>query len=574
MAFDGFFCAALARELDRTISGCRVEKVNFRASSAELSLYGDKTKKYLLLSLSAAANFITVTKEPSLANDAPNAFCLLLRKHFQSAKLRAVKAVEDERIIEFVFDSPDELGHISEKTLYAEIMGRYSNLVVTSGGRVLGSLFAGDLVSYKRALMPGLMYELPPKQEKITSRGITYEDFAGKCALYGGKTCDRFLLDTFFCFSPLSAHETAAEAGCKDGECVENCDVRALYGAVKRLHERVENCDFTPTAVYDGENGVEFYFTDITRYGNVEKRVFGSLCELTHAFFAQKGAKNLLRERTSDLNSVVNQRIKRIEKKELAQREELEECAQKDKYRVMGELITSNIFKIKQGDAECVCTDWATGEEIKVELDDRLSPSANAAKLFKKYRKLKNAELVIAEQLAAAEAEKTYLESVLDAIDRCESGDDAEHIKEELVQGGYIRKGSKKVFLKPARPVEYVTSGGFRVRAGRNNIMNDALTKSAAKDDLWFHVKKFSGSHVILYTEGREPGDGDYTEAAEIAARHSSVRNGENVQVDYTRVRNVRKPAGGKPGYVTYDKYYTAVVDPSRAPVPEGKKSK
>ena len=574
MAFDGFFCAALARELDRTISGCRVEKVNFRASSAEFSLYGDKTKKYLLLSLSAAANFITVTKEPTLTNDVPNAFCLLLRKHFQSAKLREVKAVPDERIIEFVFDSPDELGHVSEKTVYAEIMGRYSNLVVTSAGRVLGSLFAGDLISYKRALMPGLMYELPPKQDKISARGITYEDFAAECAEYGGKTCDKFLLDTFLCFSPLSAFETAAAAGCKDGESIAGCDIRALYGAVKKLLDRMENGDLTPTAVYKDGNGVEFYFTDITRYGNAEKRVFPTLCELTQAFFAQKGAKNLLRERTSDLNSVVNQRIKRIEKKELAQREELEECARKDKYRVMGELITSNIFKIRPGDTECICTDWATGEEIKVELDKRLSPSANAAKFFKKYRKLKNAELVIAEQLSASEEEKTYLESVLDAIDRCESGDDAEHIKEELIGGGYIRKGTKKAFLKPARPVEYVTSGGFRVRAGRNNIMNDALTKSAAKDDLWFHVKKFSGSHVILYTEGREPGDDDYTEAAAIAAKHSSVRNGENVLVDYTRVRNVRKPAGSKPGYVTYDKYYTAVVDPSRAPAAEGKKTK
>ena len=564
MAFDGFFCAALARELNENISACRVERVNFRASSAELSLYGAKTKKYLLLSLSAAANFITVTKEPSLANDSPNAFCLLLRKHLQSAKLRSVSAVKDERIIEFVFDSPDELGHISEKTLYAEIMGRYSNLVITSGGRVLGSLYAGDLVSYKRALMPGLAYVLPPKQDKISVRGLEYDRFLELCAQNGEKTCEKFLLDTFLCFSPLSAYETAFQANKKAEVCVKDSSPAALFGAINALVARAESGDFTPTAVYKDGEGTAFYFTDITRYGKSEKRVFPSLCLLTQAFFAQKGAKNLLRERTSDLSSVVEQRIKRIEKKEQSQREELEECKRKDEYRRTGELINSNIFRIKQGNAECICTDWETGEEIKVALDKKLSPSANAARFFKKYRKLKNAEIVIAEQLKKSEEEKRYLESVQDSIDRCESGDDAEHIKEELMQGGYIRKGNKKLFLKPSRPVEYTTPGGFRVRVGRNNVMNDALTKSAAKNDLWFHVKKFSGSHVILYTEGREPGDEDYTEAARIAARHSSVRAGNNVEVDYTRVRNVRKPAGSKPGYVIYDKYYTAVVDPRK----------
>ncbi len=562
MAFDGFFCAALAHELNESITGCRVEKVNYRGSSAELALYGEKTKKYLLLSLSAAANFITVAKEPSLANDIPNAFCLLLRKHLQSAKLVSVSAVEDERIIAFVFDSPDELGHISEKTLYAEIMGRYSNLVITSGGKVLGSLYSGDLVSYRRALMPGLPYELPPRQEKISARAVTYEEFAKLCEMGAEKSCEKFLLETFLCFSPLSAYETARAAAGDASLCVRYADVKKLFDAVKRISSAPREGVFTPTAVYDGENGVEFYFTDITRYGGKEKRVYPTLCELTHAYFAVKGARALLKERTSDLASVVSQRIKRLEKKSSAQREELAECAKKDEYRVTGELITSNMYRIRPGDAECVCTDWNTGNEVKIKLDPRLSPSANAAKLFKKYRKLKTAEQMLAEQLAESDEEKKYLESVMDSIERCESGDDAEHIKEELVLGGYIRKQNKKQFLKPARPAEYVTPGGFKVRVGRNNIMNDQLTKSAAKDDIWFHVKKFSGSHVILYTEGREPGDEDYTEAARLAAANSSVRGGKNVEVDYTRVRNVRKPAGAKPGYVTYDKYFTAVVDP------------
>lgn len=562
MAFDGFFCASAAREMRESINGFRVEKINCRGSSAEFSLYGEKTKKYLYISLSASANFVTVRKEPTLPNDMPSAFCLLLRKHLQAGKIRDISAVENERIIKFVFDSPDELGHISEKTLYAEIMGKYSNLVVTSEGKVLGSLYFADLVSFKRAIMPGIAYELPPKQDKISAKDISFEDFAKLCDAASEKKADKFLIENFFCFSPLTAWETVYSA-CGDGDAsVGDAGSERLYNAVKGLYDLVENGTFSPSAVYNGDDGVEFHFAPIHRYGDKAVRTFGTLSELTSVYFGERSEKALLKERTNDLAKIVIARTKRIEKKRLLHLEELEECKKKDEFRKKGELITSNIYRIKQGDDSVDCTDWETGENVNIKLDITLTPSKNAERFFKKYRKLQNAEKAILPQLEESRLEKIYLESVFDTICRCENAEDAEQIKDELIAGGYINKKTKRVQRKPCRPLEYTTPGGFLVRVGRNNIMNDALTKSAAKDDIWFHVKSFSGSHVILYTDGREPGDEDYTEAARLAASHSSVRDGKNIEVDYTRVKFVRKPAGSKPGYVTYDKYYTAVVDP------------
>lgn len=562
MAFDGFFCEALANELQRDIVPCRVEKINCRGASAEFTVYGAKVKKYLFISLAASANFITVRNEAALPNDMPTAFCLLLRKHFQSGKLKSVSAVENERIIKFAFDCPDDLGHISEKVLYAEIMGKYSNLVLVSDGKVLGSLYSGDLVSYKRALMTGLNYELPPKQDKLPFKGLSFEKFDEKCKFCAEKNADRFLLESFFCFSPLSAWEIAYLCTGKSESSVAECTSRKLFDTITKFLEDIKVLNISPSAIYKDGSAVEFFMFPIHRYGENSCTGFSTLCELTSEFFGTKAEKSLLKDRTSDLAKLVSSRLKRIEKKEALQMQELNDCREKDIYRKNGELITSNIYKIKQGDSHCVCHDWDNDTDVEVKLDVRLSPSKNAEKLFKKYRKLKSAEVAIREQLAESNEEKAYLLSVLDTIERCENAEEAELIRDELISSGYLKKSSRVRQRKPCKPIEYTTSGGFSVKVGRNNLMNDALTKSAGKNDIWFHVKHFAGSHVILYTDGMEPSDADYTEAAQLAAKHSSVRSGKNVEVDYTRVRFVHKPAGSKPGFVTYDKYYTAVVEP------------
>ncbi len=566
MAFDGFFCAAMAEELQATLINSRVEKINCRASAAEFTLYGDRTKKYLFISLAASANFITVRDAPSLPNDIPSPFCLLLRKHLQAGKIRQIEAVENERILKLVFDSPDELGHISEKTIYAEIMGKYSNLILTSGGKILGALYHADLVSFKRAVMPGIAYELPPAQEKLSAKGIGFDKFTSLCESAPEKRADRFLIDNFFCFSPLTARETAFAACGSCEASVSEAGAERLYEAVTGLYETIKNKAFTPTAVYDNGEAAEFSFIDINCYGKREKRRFENLCELTSAFFGEKTQKNLLKERTSDLQKLICARLKRIEKKEALQREELEDCKKKDGCRQYGELLTANLYRLKQGDAKCVCHDWQSGSEVEIALDTRLSPSKNAERFFKKYRKYANAEKAINEQLAESGEERRYLESVLDCVNRCENGEEAELIRDELAVVGYIRKKEKKLQRKPCKPFEYKTSGGFTVRVGRNNAMNDTLTKSADKNDIWFHVKSFPGSHVILYTDGREPGDADCLEAARAAAYHSSVRGGANAQVDYTRVKNVRKPAGAKPGYVIYEKHRTVIADGPKPP--------
>ena len=566
MAFDGFFCRGISGELNKTISNYRIDRINCQNGTAEFSLYGDGSKKFLFISLLASANFVSVSNIPFLANDAPSAFCLLLRKHLINGRTKEVSHVENERIIKFIINSPDELGHLSEKVLYAEIMGKYSNLVLTKGGRILGSLYSADLVSYKRALIPGLEYELPPAQDKLSAKDVGFEKFKSLCQMSADKEAYRFLIDNFFCFSPTTAWEVVYTAAGNGDLLVGEVDCRRLYESVLNLYALIDSGSFTPTAVYKDGKATEFSFTDIHRYGNLEKRYYPTLCNLASSFFGDKTTRDILKERTADLQKLIQNRIKRIEKKEALQHEELDECKKKDKYRLYGELLTANLYRLKQGEEKCVCLDWCTGKDVEIPLDKRLSPSKNAEGFFKKYRKLSNAEKVIVGQLAESRAEREYLETVLDNVNRCESMEEAENIRDELVLAGYLKKKDKKTQRKEVKPFEYKTAGGFTVRVGKNNLMNDALTKSAGKNDLWFHVKDFPGSHVILYTDGQEPGDDDYTQAACVAAYHSSVRGGKNIQVDYTRVKNIKKPNGSKPGYVIYDKYYTAVADGSKLP--------
>lgn len=566
MAFDGLFCLTIAKELNKNISNYKIEKINCQSNSAEFSLYGEGKKAYLFISLSASANFVTVRDNPLLSNDNPSAFCLLLRKHLTSGRIKEVKAVENERIIKFTINAPDELGHISEKELYAEIMGKYSNLILASGGKILGSIYTADLVSYKRAIMPGLNYLLPPAQDKISARDIEFEKFASLCASSPDKEASCFLVDSFFCFSPLTAWEVVYNATGNGDLPLREVDSKKLYDSINALYSVIEEGYFYPTAVYKDENAVEFSFIDIHRYTGFEKRHFDTLCGLTSNFFSHKARNDVLKERTSDLQKLIANRIKRIEKKEALQSEELIDCQKKDMYKLYGELLTANLYRLKQGTEKAVCLDWNTGKEVEIPLDKRLSLSKNAENCFKKYRKYTNAEKVIKERLEESKSERDYLLSVLDYVNRCESPEEAEIIRNELAASGYLKKKDKKVQRKEVKPLEYKTQNGFLVRVGKNNIMNDLLTKSAGKNDIWFHVKSFPGSHVILYTDGKEPEDIDYTQAACIAAYHSSVRGDANIQVDYTRVKNVKKPSGSKPGFVIYDKYFTAVADGSRLP--------
>ncbi|MFA7098687.1 MAG: NFACT family protein [Eubacteriales bacterium] len=560
MAFDGFFCMAIALELKEKLTRARVDKINCRDNAVEFSLYAEGEKKFLFFSLAASANFVTLYDKPSLSAETPAPFGLLLKKHLLSSRICDITSEKNERIIKIIFDSRDELGHLSEKTLFAEIMGKYSNLILTSSGKVLGALHTTDLISFKRAVMPGINYTLPPAQDKTSAEDIDISDFRAMTSSVPEKKADAFLLERFFCFSPLSAWETAFAASGKSDASLGETAPQNLFAEVKKLCLLAKEGEYTPTAVFDGQKPVEFYFTDINRYPGLEKKRYDSLCELTAGFFGAKSGESLSKSLSSDLIKTVSARLKRVERKILLQLTELEKAKDTERNKLYGSLILSHIYEIKKGDEVLACKDF-DGEYREVKLNKNFTPSQNAEAYFKKYRKLKNSKAALVIQIEEGRREKEYLASVIDAVTRCNSKAEVDLIREELETGGYLKKKKEKRRAPPLPPLEYKTSGGFTVKAGRNNIMNDILTKTAGKSDFWFHVKGYPGSHVILYTRGKEPGLADFSEATRIAAYHSSRRGEKNVEVDYTEVKNVRKPSGSKAGFVTYEKQKTAVAD-------------
>ena len=577
MPFDGFFARAVAAEL-QALEGAKVERVNHTAKEyVELCLYVPGTgRRTLVISVCPSDARVALTDEEESRAAVPTMFCMLLRKHLQSARIRSVRALPNERILAFELGGFDELGHSEIKRIYAEIMGKYSNFFLCDGSdRILGALHTTDITAKTRRIFAGAPYERPPAQDKRDALASDRESFLSLVRENAGISADRFLLTQFLAFSPLTAREVAFRAlGASDAP-VDASNAERLWTAFDALCRKIEAGAFTPSLL-TGPDGamVEFSYTPITQYGaGYTCTPCASFSALQNAFFAAKSAENHKKQFSADLSRVLAGARARTEKKLAAQRAELADCARMDEYRRMGDLITSNLYKLKQGDTRVRLYDYGTEREVDVTLDGRLSPSKNAQRYYKKYAKAKHAQTVLTEQIALAERELDYLSSVQDAVSRAGSERDFAELRQELALAGICgdarasKSGKKGGRPAPSKPLTFTLTSGRTVRVGKNNLQNDALTFGADKTDIWFHVKGFPGSHAVLFTGGAEPTDLDYTESAMLAAYHSKASGGVNVQVDYTPVRFVKKPAGAKPGYVIYDKYFTAVV---RAELPDG----
>ena len=342
-------------------------------------------------------------------------------------------------------------------------------------------------------------------------------------------------------------------------------ELSCKYADGEKLYDsfcQILSCKAKPCIIY-GQDGkaTEISFCDITQFGNVKKEYPETLSEALNIYYEEKSHAERVAARSRDLTKTVKNILSRLEKKLEAQKNDLFECSAKEEFRRAGDAIIGSIYMLKQGMESADLMDYETGEYIKVKLDKRLSPSKNAERYYKKYAKLKRAEAALTEQIVQTEKELAYIESVADLISRLSTAEDFEEMKDELSAAGYLKgrrnKGAKK---QKTKPLKFVTSGGFVVKVGKNNVQNDALTFGADKNDYWFHVKNIPGSHTVLYTEGLTPSDEDLTEAATIAAKHSKATEGSVVSVDYTLARYVKKPPHSKPGFVTYDKYKTAYI--------------
>lgn len=587
MPLDAVCLQAVVHELNAKIAGGRIEKVyQPERDEVVLSIRGIQGARRLLISTASGASrmhFIDNTRENPAA---PPMFCMLLRKHVQGAKIASITQPALERIAVIELDTNDEMGVASKKYLVCELMGNFSNIILNdSDGRIIDALrrVEGDM-SGKRKILPGLFYHMPPVQEnkrnplEVSGSGLA----AAAAGAEDAKGLDKWLLGCFYGLSPLLCREIAYRAtgdASKPVNSLTKQDLETLSAVFTEFTQQVQACAGTPCLLSRPEDQTVFDFSsvEIRQYeGMMLRSALPSFSDLLSAFYEKKGRAERMRRRAQDMLRIITNARDRLARKLALQEQELAQTQNRDTYKRMGDLITANLYQLEKGARTAKVVDYyAEGcPEIEIQMDIRLTPQQNAQRYFKRYNKAKTAESMLTEQIKIGNADLQYLESVLEAIGEAESEQDLAQLREELLQTGFLsakqqrgRKNHKPAPVK-AIPFHYRTSDGFDVFAGKNNLQNDILTlKTAYKNDIWFHTQKIHGSHVILVTDGKEPTDTAMTEAACIAAYHSKARNSAMVPVDYSEVRNIKKPAGAKPGMVIYHVYKTAYVTPVEAEI-------
>ena len=578
MAFDAGMLACVIHELKTESLGARVEKV-YQPQADEILIQIRSVSGGKKLLINAGSNnprigFSFTSKENP---PVPPMFCLFLRKHLSGAKLSAVEQEGFERVVRLEFETRDELGFACKRMLYAEIMGKYSNLIFTDGeGKVMSALKTVDFTtSSLRQVLPGMRYELPPAQDKLNpleAEEAAFRDLYESAPQDG--RCDKWITAHFMGISATVAREIVFRATRHIDTPLRYCSWDLLWREFSRVVDTIRNGDYKPTLITEGDRPVEYAFIELMQYGKtegMEAKAFDSPGALLDAFFDNRDREQRVRQRASDVLHILTNTEQRLRKKMELQRGELAECEQGELFKKQGDLITANLYQLKRGMKQAILVDYedyhedGTYGEVTVELDERLTPAANAQRLYKKYNKAKNARVMLTEQLQKGEEELNYVYTVFDALTHAETAADLAEIRDELYRSGYASRMKSYTQHKQSTPTvaRFITDGGYTVLCGKNNVQNEYIThKLAEKTDYWFHVKGQPGSHVVMVCHGEEPGEKDFTQAAEIAAYYSKAAGEQNTAVDYTFARHVKKPAGGKPGLVIYHTNWTAYVSP------------
>lgn len=577
MAFDAGFLACVGEEIRRVGLGGRIEKVyQPERDTVVLQMRTFAGGNRLLINAGSANPRVGFTGIALENPQNPPQFCVLLRKYLSGAKLTDVRQIGFERVILLEFETRDEMGYACLRRLYVEVMGKYSNLMFTDGeDKILAVLRPVDFTtSSKRQVLPGMRYEMPPPQEKADPLQV---DKAAFMALYQKgleMPCDKWITASFLGISATVARELAYRVA-PHRALLGGIDPDVLWAAFSTLVSGVKNGEFAPCMALD-ETGkpIEYAFLPLTQYEHT--RAFESASALLDTWFGERDRAARVHQRATDvLRIVTNARNRLLHKLEL-QREELALCAKGEEYKRAGDLITANCYLLERGMTKAQLTDYNDYREdgsfgvVEVELDARLSPTANAQRYFKKYAKSKTAKIELGKQIRSGEAELAYLESIDTALSTAETPTDLAEIREELSRAGYARRGkaaqmgSRKAHA-PAY-AEFRSSSGYRILCGKNNLQNEYIThKVAERSDFWFHAKNMPGSHVVMLLEGREePPAEDFTEAAEIAALYSAAEGAPMTEVDYTTVRQLKKAPGGALGFVIYHTNWSAIVTPDK----------
>ena len=572
MPLDAICLQAVVEELRPQLLNLRIDKVQQPARDQVILLL--RGNKRLLLNAGANAPRIQLTEVPRDNPAEPPMFCMLLRKHLVGARVADITQPPLERLVRMELDITDDFGQPGKRTLVLEAMGRRSNLILLDGeGRVIDCMRRVDAdMSAARQVLPGLYYEPPAAVGRLPVTEETEEGFREKLAAANPeRQIDAFLLDNYFGISPLMARELAFRTTGETDSRLFGLDRagedqlwKELSGFISAVQE---NC-FTPICLVKEGRPFEFSCLPIRQYGSAaEQETYESFSALLDTFYEARERQERVRQRGADLIRTATTARDRLRRKLAMQEKDYAATQDRDRLRVCGDLITSNLYRMERGQSKLVCENFYDENcaETTIQLDPLLTPQQNAAKYYKRYTKAKTAEKYLRDQMEIARRDLEYLESVLEEIQHAESEQDFIEIRNELRDAGFLRKQgkSKKEPKRTARPWEFHTTSGIRVLVGRNNRQNDQLTcKEADHRDIWLHTQKIHGAHVILCTGGQAVDDDTIVEAAKLAAWYSQARESGNVPVDYTQVKNVKKPAGARPGMVIYNTCRTVNVTP------------
>lgn len=575
MALDGITLSMLKNEISEKLIGARVDKIH-QPSKEELviALRWNGGNGKLLISASASGPRIHFT-ESSVDNPKnPPMFCMLMRKHLSGAKLVEIEQFGLERMLHISFSTYNEFGDPVIIKLVVEIMGRHSNIMLIGpDGRIIDAIkrVTADMSSV-RQVMPGMTYVFPPAQNKLNTLDIDCMELASRLKNGRDIPLSKALMENLDGVSPIVCREISEiVTGGFDTKAhdLTNDDFEKLASCLEKISESIKNGNADPYMVIE-ENGhpLDFTFIKVSQYGDAtEVRKFGSFSEMLDKFYSKRSGADRMKQRSNDLFKFVTNLADRISRKLDVQRQELARSTERDILRVKGELIHANLWMIEKGMTSVVLENYYDNcKPVEVKLDPRLTPNQNAQHYFSEYRKADTAERMLKKFIEKGEAELSYIESVFDLLSRARTDDEVVAIREELVSQGYL-KNHRKNNQKPVKlaPKEYISSDGFRILCGRNNIQNDKLTfKDSRKNDIWLHTQKIHGSHTVIVTEGREVPETTIQQAAIVAAYNSKARESSLVPVDYTEIRNVKKPSGSAPGKAVYEHYKTAYVRPAQ----------
>ena len=559
MPLDAIVLTALRRELTGTLTGAKVDRIGM--PEKDLLILSLRTREAgnakLLISLRPGSARIHLTQQAYENPAQPPMFCMLLRKHLLGARVAGFEQPEGERLIGVRFNASDEMNFRTERTLWLELMGKGINLILADAdGRILDCTRRLDYSeNARRALLPGLFYTLPPAQPRPPFFRTEAEEF-GRLAAQAdpGRDCAAWLQETFSGLPPLLCRELAADGW------------GGLAAHAEALRELVREERFTPLMYSENGQPKDFSFMPLRQYaGRMEPTEYPSFSEMLDEYYARRDREENRRRRSADLTRTVNTALSRLRRKLAAREQELFATEKREEYRRRGDLITANIYRLKRGMESFEAQDFYEEDApvVTVPLDPRRTPQQNAAANYRLYSKARTAREVLTGLIESSREEEAYLESVLHELTLAEGEKDLGEIRSELTAAGYLRqKGApgKKKRTQPSRPLRFVSSAGEEIWVGRNNAQNDELTlRTAHRGDLWLHVQKLPGSHVIVPQREGEAKEETVRLAADLAATFSGAADGERAAVDCTLVRNVKKPAGAKPGRVIYTDYRTLI---------------